>query len=201
LWQAIAILYNRERFNQLTPPGAACSSESIETWLKTCATWARTYLYPSIASLNAPRTQLDREGSPLQDDLPDPHSPSLLAELIAQEEAQNRQQQQAQIQAVLLAAVNQLDAETRYLLQLYYQQGLTQQQIAQRLDVKQYTISRRLTRVRETFLTALMQWSQEFLHISPTSDLVKRMSVALEEWLLVYETPSDLSSSAAINKE
>ncbi|NJO53383.1 MAG: hypothetical protein HC840_32720 [Leptolyngbyaceae cyanobacterium RM2_2_4] len=80
------------------------------------------------------------------------------------------------------------------LLALYYGQQLTQQQIAQQLEIKQYTVSRRLSSTKEILLKAIAQWSQETLHISLTSPAVQQMSLVLEEWLQVqYDTKSALS--------
>ena len=112
--------------------------------------------------------------------------PSLLDEIIAQEEQQNRDAQQAQISTVLIAAIAQIDASGQQLLQLYYGQGLTQQQMATQLGVKQYTVSRRLTKARESLLLTLAQWSRDTLHISLNSDVLKDISTVLEEWLQSY---------------
>jgi len=62
---------------------------------------------------------------------------------------------------------------------LVLQRGLTQQQIALQLQMKQYTVSRRLTKSRET-LQALAQWSQQTLHISLSSNVLKNISAVLE---------------------
>jgi hypothetical protein len=55
----------------------------------------------------------------LQDDLSDTLHESLLTELIAQEETQNRQTQQAQLKTVLATAIEKLDPQVQKLLQLY----------------------------------------------------------------------------------
>jgi hypothetical protein len=57
--------------------------------------------------------------------------------------------------------------------------------------MKQYTISRRLTKARETLLLALAQWSRDTLHITLTSDVLKDTSTVLEEWLQTHYSPSD----------
>jgi RNA polymerase sigma factor (sigma-70 family) len=177
-WEAIAQRYNNQR-HTLPAPGATCTPETLETWLKSCAKSVRAYLYPAVKSLNTPQPQTERE---LQDDLPDLQE-SLLTELIHQEELSTRQTQQTQINDALIAALASLDESAQTLLDLYYHQGLTQQQIANQLNIPQYTISRRLTKMRETLLRKLTQWSQENLHISPSSDVIKHISTLLEEWL------------------
>jgi RNA polymerase sigma factor (sigma-70 family) len=112
----------------------------------------------------------------MQDDLAIHSSESLLTEMIAQEEEESRQAQQAQVHSVLTTALEKLQPESQELMRLYYQQGLTQQQIMQKLNMSQASVSRRLTKAREALLTTLVQWSQEELDISPTPTLIKDMS-------------------------
>ncbi|MBD2073322.1 sigma-70 family RNA polymerase sigma factor [Phormidium sp. FACHB-592] len=182
-WTAITDRYNQQR-QQLTSPGADCTPETLERWLLSCVSRVRAYLYPRVTSLNAPKPGQD--AGELQDDVPDRDRDSLLADLINAEETQARQAQQHQINAVLQKSLAKLDPTMQELLQHYYQAGLTQQQIAQQFAVQQYTVSRKLTKARETLLFALTHWSQETLHISPTSAVVKSMSAILEEWLQIH---------------
>lgn len=188
-WQTIAQLYNTERQCQLTPPGPLCSPATLETWLTKSAKQVRTYLYPAKTSLNLPKS--GRESTELQDELPSNLDQSLLADMIAEEEAQNRQTQRMQINTVLRKALVRLDVQKQQLLRLYYAKGLTQQQIAQKLDLKQYTVSRRLSQAREALLLALADWSQTTLHISPDSNVIRYISTALEEWLQGYYNRPD----------
>lgn len=185
-WEAIADLYNTERHSQLYPPGPACSPETLEKRLTACAKAARSYLYPTLTSINKPK--LGSESGEILDDLVGKES--LLSEIITQEEEQARQTQQTQLNAVLVAALAQLDSQSEKLLQLYYGQELTQQQIAAELEMKQYTVSRRLTKVRGTLLMTLAQWSQKTLHISLSSDLLKYTSAVLDEWLASHYSHS-----------
>jgi hypothetical protein len=69
---------------------------------------------------------------------------------------------------------------------------LTQKEIALQLETKQYTVSRRLTNVRETLLTALATWSQSTLHKTLDADVMNDMSVTIEEWLKVHYSHPDL---------
>jgi transcriptional regulator with XRE-family HTH domain len=102
-----------------------------------------------------------------------------------------RQQQRQALGSVLREAIARLDEPSQSLIQFYYGEKLTQQEMAERLDMKQYTVSRRLTKARESLLTALAKWSQETLHISPSTDLIKYTSAALEEWLeTCFNSPS-----------
>jgi DNA-binding transcriptional regulator LsrR (DeoR family) len=90
-------------------------------------------------------------------------------------------------------AIAKLDATGQKLLELYYQQALTQQQIAKELAIQQYTVSRKLSKTRESLLLTLTSWCQETLHISVTSDVVKYISTVLEEWLQAhYQNSNEL---------
>jgi RNA polymerase sigma factor (sigma-70 family) len=183
-WQAIANLYNTQRLSQLSSPSPPCSPENVESWLLTCAKAVRSFQFPTVVSVDAP--SLGQETGKLLDTLPQSNQESLLATAIATEEAQTREAQIAQIQTVVADAIAKLDDRAQVLLQSYYQQGLTQQQIAQQLGVKQYTVSRHLSQIRQKLLLALAQWSQQTLHIKLTSEVLDSMSNLLEEWLKVY---------------
>ncbi|HEY9619329.1 MAG TPA: sigma-70 family RNA polymerase sigma factor [Crinalium sp.] len=182
-WQAIAQVYNAERLSQLgsTQP---CSSQMLEKWLLTCAKAIRLFLYPGKISIHTPIS--GQETGELLDYVPGSVQESLLAEAIAKEETEFRETQSIQINEILTTAVTQLDAESQNLLNLYYQQRLTQQQIAQQLGVKQYTVSRQLHRLRKTLLLTLAEWSRQTLHIPLTSPVLDSMSSALEEWLTAH---------------
>jgi RNA polymerase sigma factor (sigma-70 family) len=182
-WQEIVNAYNRMR-HQLTSPGKECTKETLERWLIDCGNQVRKYLYPTVKSLNASKPGYE-EGE-LQDDLVNTFQESLLAEWIQEEEQLARLDRKSQINAVLTAAINKLDSSVQKILQLYYQQGLTQQQIAQELAIQQYTISRRLGKARESLLLTLTNWSRDTLHISVTSDVIKYISTILEEWLQMH---------------
>nr|WP_228035137.1 sigma-70 family RNA polymerase sigma factor [Oculatella sp. LEGE 06141] len=172
-WKAIADFYSRQRSDAIDPA-------TIEGWLKVCAKQIRAYLSPPITSLNLQKFE-DGLGE-TQDDLPDQADPPMES-LIAQEELRARQEQKMQINRVLKTALETLDPQMQTLLKLYYQRALTQQQIAHQLDIKQYTVSRRLSSAKEILLKAIVRWSQTTLHISLTSPTVQQMSLVLEEWL------------------
>jgi RNA polymerase sigma factor (sigma-70 family) len=190
VWQAMAQLYNQEQVGQ------PVNSENLEKWLTTCARAVRAYLYPSILSINTPKPGHD-SGEFIDDLAETAQTESLLSDLITVEEVQQRQAQQRQITALLTETIQQLDPQSQLLIQLYYQNGLTQQQLADRLEMKQYTVSRRLTKARELLLKVLANWSQSTLHIAPSLDLLNHTSTALEEWLKTYYQHPDL----AVNRE
>lgn len=184
LWEEIANLYNSERLNQLTQQTPECSEVTIEQWLTRTAAHLRAYLYPPVASLDALKSADD---SNITLDLPDLSSDSLIAEILAQEDAQNRQNQLLQMKTVLSKALQECNNQSQEILKLYYQQGLTQQDIIKQLQISQPTVSRRLIKARELLLAALIKWSQETLNlsvnISVNSNQIKDMSNVLEEWL------------------
>jgi RNA polymerase sigma factor (sigma-70 family) len=178
-WTVMVACYNSQR-----PAHRPAASEAeLESWLKTCAKKVRSYLYPAIGSLNLRR---DGESNELEDDLPDQADLTPMVSLLNQEELQERRSQWSQIHDVLQTALDQLDPKVQQLLILYCQEGLTQQQIAAQLEMKQYTVSRRLTSAKEALLLALARWSQEHLHKTVTSTALKDMTVMLEEWLQRY---------------
>ncbi|MEH2046016.1 sigma-70 family RNA polymerase sigma factor [Nostoc sp.] len=181
-WEAISHLYNTERFSRLSSPTAAVNQQTIETWVLSAAKAARTFLYPKFVSADAP---LKEDEGNLLDILPVDLQTSLLTEIIEQEEAANMRSQQTQLNQVLSQAIAALDAESQKVLQAYYVQQLTQQEIAAQLEIKQYTVSRRLSSIKKSLLLTLTQWSQNTLHISLKSDVVDAINTSLEEWLKV----------------
>jgi len=189
LWQAIANLYNSERLNQLTQQTPQCSADILENWLTHTAIYLRAYLYPPMSSLDALKSEDD---SNITLDLPDPSSDSLIADILAQEDAQNRQNQLLQMNDLLSKALQGCNAQSQEILKLYYHQGLTQQDIIKQLQISQPTVSRRLIKARESLLSALIKWSQETLNISVTSNQIKDMSNVLEEWLKTNYSQSHL---------
>jgi RNA polymerase sigma factor (sigma-70 family) len=178
-WQAIAAAYNAERLGQIgaTP---TLSPEQLAQLLLNCAKLVRRFLKPEVVSADAPPAGLDA-GSRL-DTLADPQAMPM--EMLLQQEAEaTRTQQLAQFQDALAAALATVEAAEIALLRCYYGDQLTQADIAQQLDLKQYQVSRRLERVRQALLKQLAQWSQATLHIAPTPAVVDAMNQPLEEWL------------------
>ncbi len=178
-WEEITNLYNAQRLSQLNSSAPAATKETLEKWLSSSAKAVRVFLYPNLISVDTPRKE--EEGS-LLDCIP-ANSESLLTEIIAQEEAATQQAQIKQLQGVLRQAIMKLDEQSQQLLLFYYKEKLTQQQIAQQLQIKQYQVSRRLSSIKRRLLEFLAQWSHETLHISPTPDVLDAMSICLDEWL------------------
>jgi RNA polymerase sigma factor (sigma-70 family) len=186
-WKAITELYNHE-IRGLQPSVAPTNPETIEKWLLACVKAARAYLYPNVTSINQPRPGQD--SGEIVDNLVGEVDDSLLIDMIAAEEAQQRDRQQAQISQVLIEAIKALDSQERQLLELYYARQLTQTEMAKELGTKQYNVSRKLSRARQLLLKSLARWSQTNLHITLSSDVLKGISALLEEWLTGYYSRS-----------
>ena len=180
-WDAIVNLYNQESKTQLSASSEMVNATTLEKWLLASVKAARSYLYPNITSINQPKPGYD--SGEIADSLVGEVDESLISEMIVEEEIQQRNQQQNQVNTALLAALNQLKAEELRLLELYYVQEMKQSEIAQELNTQQYTISRKLSRVKKSLLKFLAQWSNDTLHISLTSDVLKNISLIIEEWL------------------
>lgn len=178
-WQTIAQQYNRDR-NSLSQTHTV-TAKTVETWLTTTAKAIRSFLYPTAVSLNA--TRPGQDSGEFVDGLADNEQASPMGALIAEETYMTRLQQQAQLGKVLGDAIAQLDLKNQQLLHLYYGDTLTQKDIAAQLNIKQYAISRQLSRLKKVLLQTLATWSQDTLHVAPSSDLLNQSSSALETWL------------------
>lgn len=180
-----------ERYNQLrtqlSPVPTPLNAQQVLTQLTGFAKHARAYLTPTVTSLNQSlagetgREQLDRI-SAADDTIP-------MVQLLVAEAAAERQQYQKQLETILETAIAALDPPSQKLLQLYYQQTLTQKEIADQLAIKQYQVSRQLSRLRQQLLLAVAQWSQETLHISMESTVLAHVSEVIHEWLQRHYRP------------
>lgn len=183
----IADLFNHERASL---GQANCDGATILQWLTTIGAAVRSFLYPTIVSASQPKSASDN--SEFLDDFEFTFQDSLLTQTIDREDEIDRADQRSQLQKILLRALVKFNVESQRLLQMYYGQGLTQKEIASQLETKQYTVSRRLTNVREALLTALCTWSQTTLHKTLDPDVMSDMSVTIEEWLKVHYSHPDL---------
>ncbi len=177
IWEAIAKAYTSQSSQQINP-------QTLEKWLLTCAKAVRSYRYPTPESLNTPKGGDD--AWEWLDNLTGTQQKSLINEILTQEEEQTRISQQTEINKILVTAIAQLEPQLQEILQLYYGQELTQDKIAKKLQMQQYTVSRRLKKAQEASLQSLANWSRDNLHISVTSDLLKSICIVMEEWLINY---------------
>lgn len=184
--QKIIVAYQTELINypslsqkeadQLTP-------EIVKKSLQECANLIRQYLYPQTISLNITPSGQD-SGELLQ--LISSQEKSPLEYLITEEEISLREQKKAQINKILLKSLNNINPEVQTLFKMYYQENLTQEKIAEKLDTKQYKISRRIARGREILLRDLLIWTKNSFNLTINTEIIKEMSVVLEEWLNIY---------------
>ena len=181
-WETIATFYNKERLIELPPNTPECSAEIMERWMLAAAKAVRNYSYPTSISLNAPRGNRDNSRE-LIDDFLEYQQTSPISQIIAREEQLQRQALWDRISAVLLGAIEGLDEESRKIINMYYTCNMSQKEIAQKLKVKQYNISRHLSRIRKTLLLKLAIYCQESLNISLEPSVLDCTSILMKEWL------------------
>lgn len=200
----IADRYNQLR-THLNPVPCTTDTKAVLESLKLSVRSARSYLNPSVTSLNQPQYEA---GTELLNTLGVANSTGegktpLSQLIVAETEAQQHRNRQ-QIETVLKTAILSFEPLERSLLQYYYQDQLTQKDIATQLQMKQYQVSRRLSRLRQSLLMAVAQWSQESLHISLDSTVLANMSEIVHEWLHHYyyptEPPADSLSGANLSE-
>lgn len=195
-WEAIANQYNRDRLSQLDLQAPSIRPDQLEPWLLTCAAAARAYLYPAQVSANTSLGEPEDGNEYLDRFSSDDHPP--LEALIQLEEQRDRTQQRQALLTEIQQILGHLDTETQQLLTFYYRDNLTQQDMAQRLGVKQYTVSRRLTKIRTQLLEVLAQWasatlspgqhpeSPDSLHTGLNPDLLKTLQTEMDAWLVSH---------------
>jgi RNA polymerase sigma factor (sigma-70 family) len=179
-WQAIATFYQAQKTAHLGAQAPAGSAEAMEKWMLTAAKAVRTAQFPTVVSANVPKP--GQETGELLDSLAGTDD-SLMTELLVEEEQAERTGQMQALANRLQEAIGALEPQMQRLVMAYYGEELTQQQLAERLGMKQYTVSRRLTTVRGKLLQVLAQWSQDCLHVVLTSDVLDTMNATLEDWL------------------
>jgi RNA polymerase sigma factor (sigma-70 family) len=184
LWTAVADLYNGKRHQQLSAASPEQSAEQLETRLMKVTRWSRAYLYPTVDSLN--RAKPGQEQGEIQDSIiADPLATTLLDAAIEAETTQERQEQRSQLQATILQALNQLDGMSQEILRLFYQDRLSQQELASNMKMSQPTVSRRLKKAEETLLTKLLA----SVNKRPEPSELRHISIALKECLESHYRP------------
>lgn len=193
-WAEVATLYNHKRLGQLVVPGNSLSGKQLEVQLHKLSRWIRAYLYPEIDSLN--RSKPGQEVGELQDDLIDSSfSQNLLDQELEREEIEQRAGQKSQLQAILTKALVELETELQEILRLFYQQKLSQQDLANHLQLSQPTVSRRIKKAEEKLLGTLLNWRQSQVNQFPDPNELKDISIGLREWLaMYYDSPTPQNS-------
>lgn len=184
-WQSVCALYHRESFGQGLAAGPPPTPQLLEQWLRQCAVAVRAALVPDVRSLGgAPgdSTALDR-----LETLPVVQQPSEFERLIAEEQEQEREALHERLNALLGEAIIQVQAQAdRDLLQLYYQSGMTQSEIGERFGIRQWTVHRRLKRLKAQLLEQLAPRCAQVLHRPLSLALLEAIGTVLEEWLQAY---------------
>ncbi len=170
--------YNRQRV-QLSPIPPQIEVKDLMVSLQQVVQAARAYLAPTLVSLNQP--QFDQSAQERLDGLSGDNMP--MDRLLAEEAYAEQQRRVRQLEAVLGDAIAALAPTDQTLLRVYYRDQLTQTAIAQQLQIQQYQVSRRLSRVRQQLLIDVAQWSHKTLHIALDSTVLVSMSDAIHEWL------------------
>ena len=147
-------------------------------------------MYPTLNSLNRPKP--GEEAGEVQDDLSDDAGATLLDIAIEREEITQRTAERSQLQTILTQALADLTPELQEILQLFYQQGLSQQELASHLKLSQPTVSRRLKKAEENLLHALLTWIESQLNQFPDPNVLKSISTTLREWLIVHYPNSEI---------
>lgn len=194
VWQEIVELYNTKRQDQLIVPGGALTAAQIETRLTKVAQWSRAYLYPAMDSLNRSKSEQTGAGE-VQDDLTDSTNESLLDAAIEREEISERVTQQTELQTILTQALAKLTPELQEILQLFYHDGLSQQELSSHLKLSQPTISRRIKTAEANLLAALLAWIEAKMNKIPDPNEIKVISLTLKEWLTEYYSNSIVNNS------
>ncbi len=183
VWSKIVELYNTKRQHQLVFPCEVLTPAQMELQMTKLAKWIRSYLYPPIDSLN--RSKSEPGTGEIQDDLTDPsNSKSLLDTAIEQAEFDRRMRQQSELETILTQALANLSPELRSILQLFYREGLSQQELANRLQMSQPTIFRRIKQAESQLLAALLVWIESKLNKLPDPNELKDISTNLRAWLI-----------------
>ena len=156
----------------------SASEAKLQEWLTNCVLHLRRYIAPQSLSLNA---DMD-DSEEFLEKLEDSQTESMTL-LIAQEREAEQQERQQKMTAALRAGLLGLKPSNQQLLQLYYGDQLNQTEIATKLGIKQYTVSRQLSRTRQALLKVLVTWSLEELHISCDPAVLNNMTAILDDWL------------------
>lgn len=180
----IAHRYNQQRV-QISASLPRIDAQTVKASLERSSQAVRSQLNPNVTSLNQPQYS---EGRELIDDLSAENTP--MEQMLAVEAYDEQQQKMQAVSAALIDAIAQLDPTMQTLLRLYYAENLTQKDIAAQLKIKQYQVSRKLSRARQQLLGSVAKWSQEKLHISIDSAVLASVNDVIHEWLQRHYAPS-----------
>lgn len=182
-----------ERYNhlrhRLTPVPLPLNDQTLLRELMHVVKAVRTYINPTVTSLN--QSQNTVAGQELIESLRGDKDDSPMTYLLAVEAHTEQQQYRRQINTVLENAITSLDLPSQRLLRFYYQENLTQKEIANQLEIKQYQVSRRLNWVRKQLLLNVAEWGQNTLHIPIKSTVLVGVNEVIHEWLQRHYSQND----------
>lgn len=181
-WEEINKAYNQEQ------PNSKCDVAIIKKWLNTCGQSLLNSLSLSTISSNT-SFYPEAEGE-LQDIFVSEENTPL--ERVEEEE--NKQEDRTIFQKIyecLKAEIERLEPERQLELEMYYGKKLTQTEIAEKLDVNQSTILKRLRKSKKRLARYLIQWSATDSNFSLKANDIETMSNALKAWLEYhYQNPN-----------
>jgi RNA polymerase sigma factor (sigma-70 family) len=169
LWTAVADLYNSKRHRQLSPAAPEITAEQLEARLIKVTRWSRAYLYPTTPNQTQPSQEKGADSAPLATAILD----------AAIEADQGCQQQRSQFQTTLIRSLNQLDGMSQEILRMFYQDRLSQQELALNMKLSQPALSRRLKQAEAVLLTKLLASLNKY----PEPSELRHISVAMQECL------------------
>ncbi len=158
---AMAALYNNASKNRL----AAVNSQSLQKLLDQCVSTVRESLKITSVSLD----NCVFEPALASDDPID----------TLEEPAQEWQQ----VNSILSEAFATVPDQNQTMLKLWYGLAFTQSDLGRIFGLKQFQISRQMSRSQQILLTALAEWSASNFGISLSSEQLKEMATQLDGWL------------------
>jgi RNA polymerase sigma factor (sigma-70 family) len=171
--QAIAQFCREQKF----PHSArAFTVPEIEKVLQICVNVLRQTSKITFESLNRDRPDLEFEMA----NQSEPQEFYLEAETADYE-------QHEQVKSELAGAIASLPPDAKKMLILEH--GLTgfkQSYIGKEFDLKQYEVSRHLTRYKRLLLEVLVQWSQAQANLKVSVEAIDSLRIQLDEWLNSY---------------
>lgn len=156
------------------------TGETVEMMIKKCSLMVRSYSCPGIISLNTALSN-EEESEEILDKIED-SQPLMMEKLMMKEDEKEEEKRLRELREIIKEGMNELSEEEKRLIKLYYHDNLTQQEIAKNLEIKQYAISRKLNKIRETLLKKIILWTKKF-SVEMNINQIKDISILMEEWL------------------
>lgn len=132
------------------------SPSSFLPWLRQIT---RNNAYKWLRQPQRREEQIIRPGDSLRprDNLEQDYNDTVIANVACNTPSAEEQYEQQQQQRMVRELIDQLPADSRELVLLYYREQQSTSQVAQLLDISEATVRKRLSRVRQTLKTHLLQ--------------------------------------------